>query len=246
LLLDSLFFILGSIIGSFLNVVIYRLPQNISIVSPRSFCPECSEMIPFYRNIPIISFILQMGKCNHCAKKISIRYPMVEIISAIALVITMQLIPYPEAVLFYWMFVHLLVLSIIDQKWMQIPLSILISMALGLLGYHLIWTADLMLPLSGLMVGIGFIVFVLGLNWLIFHKQTMGVGDLIIVAILGAWLGTIQIFLSIFLASILALTAFLAFSIFNGFSRSKSIPFVPYLSISAILIYLIYKLFYLS
>jgi len=95
-------------------------------------------------------------------------------------------------------------------------------------------------------VGIGFIVFVLGLNWLIFHKQTMGVGDLIIVAILGAWLGTIQIFLSIFLASILALTAFLAFSIFNGFSRSKSIPFVPYLSISAILIYLIYKLFYLS
>ena len=238
MLQGSLYFILGSIFGSFLNVVIYRLPRNLSIISPRSFCPECSKMIPFYRNIPIISYILQMGKCNHCFGKISPGYPIVEIISAIALVITMQLIPYPEAVLFYWMFVHLLVLSIIDQKWMQIPLSILISMALGLLGYHLIWTADLMVPISGLIVGIGFIVFVVGLNWLIFQKQTMGYGDLIIVAILGAWLGIIQIFLTIFLASILALFAFLAFSIFNGFNRSKQLPFIPYLSIATIIIYL--------
>ena len=239
MLLDSLYFILGSIVGSFLNVVIYRLPRNLSIISPRSFCPECSKMIPFYRNIPIISYILQMGKCKHCSGKISIRYPIVEIISAVALLFTMKLITYPESVLFYWMFVHLLVLSIIDQKWMKIPISILISMALGLIFYHLIWTADLMVPVSGLIVGIGFIVFVVGLNWLIFHKQTMGYGDLIIVAILGAWLGTIQIFLTIFLASILALLAFLAFSIFNGFSHSKSIPFVPYLSIAAIVIYLI-------
>ena len=239
MLQDSLYFILGSIIGSFLNVVIYRLPRNLSIISPRSFCPECEKMIPFYSNIPIISYILQMGKCNYCSGKISIRYPIVEIISAVALLFTMRIIPSPAAVLFYWMFVHLLVLSIIDQEWMQIPISILISMALGVMGYHLIWTVDLTLPLSGLIVGIGFIVFVVGLNWLIFHKQTMGYGDLIMVAILGAWLGTIQIFLTIFFASILALMAFLAFSIINGFSRSKSIPFVPYLSIAAILIYLI-------
>jgi len=125
LLLDSLYFILGSIVGSFLNVVIYRLPRNLSIISPRSFCPECSKMIPFYRNIPIISYILQMGKCNHCSGKISLGYPIVEIISAVALLFTMQFISFPAAVLFYWMFVHLLVLSIIDQKWMKIPISIL-------------------------------------------------------------------------------------------------------------------------
>ena len=236
---DSLFFILGSIIGSFLNVVIYRLPRNLSIITPpRSFCPECEEMIPFYRNIPIISYILQGGQCNHCSGKISNGYPFVEIVAAIALVISLKLIPYPQAVLFYWMFIHLFVLSIIDQKWMQIPISILISMTLGLMGYHLIWTVDLMVPISGLIVGVGFIVFVVGLNWLIFHKQTMGYGDLILVAILGAWLGTIQIFLTIFLASLLALVTFLVFSIINGFDRSKSLPFVPYLSISAILIYL--------
>ena len=196
-------------------------------------------MIPFYRNIPIISYILQMGKCNHCSEKISIRYPIVEIISAVALVFTLKFMIYPESILFYWMFVHFLVLSIIDQQWMKIPISILISMALGLMGYHLIWTADLMVPISGLIVGIGFIVFVFGLNWLIFHKQTMGYGDLIMVAILGAWLGIIQIFLTIYFASILALLAFLAFLIFNGSSHSKPIPFVPYLSIAAIIIYLI-------
>ena len=239
MLQGSLYFILGSIIGSFLNVVIYRIPRDLSIISPRSFCPECGEMIPLYRNIPIISYILQRGKCNHCSGNISIRYPIVEIISAVALLLSMKLLPNPEAGLFYWMFVHLLVLSIIDQKWMQIPISILISMALGLLGYHLIWTPDLMLPLSGLIVGIGFIVFVVGLNWLIFHKQTMGCGDLIIVAILGAWMGAIQIFLTIFLASILALLVFLVYSIIKGFSRSKSLPFVPFLSIAAIVIYLI-------
>ena len=239
MLQGSLYFILGSIIGSFLNVVIYRLPRNLSIISPRSFCPECEEMIPFYSNIPIISYILQMGRCNHCSGKISIRYPIVEIISAVALLLSMKLLPNPEAGLFYWMFVHLLVISIIDQKWMKIPISILISMALGLMGFHLIWTADLMVPISGLIVGIGFIIFVVGLNWLIFHKQTMGYGYLIMVAILGAWLGTIQIFLTIFLASILALLAFLIYSIIKGFSGSKSLPFVPFLSIAAIVIYLI-------
>ena len=238
MLLDSLYFILGSIVGSFLNVVIYRLPRNLSIITPRSFCPQCSKMIPFYQNIPIISYILQMGKCNQCSGKISIRYPIVEVISAVALLLSMKLLPNPDAGLLYWMFVHLLVLTIIDQEWMQIPIFILISMALGLMLFHSIWTADLMVSISGLIVGSGFIVFVVGLNWLIFHKQTMGYGDIIIVAILGAWLGTIQIFLTIFLASILALLVFVAFSIYNGFSRSKSIPFVPFLSIAAILIYL--------
>ena len=180
-----------------------------------------------------------MGKCNHCSEKISIRYPIVEIISSVALLLSMKLLPSPEACLFYWMFVHLLVLTIIDQEWMQIPISILASMALGSMSYHLFWTNDLMVPISGLIVGSGFIVFVVGLNWLIFQKQTIGHGDIIIVAILGVWLGTFQIFLTIFLASILALFAFLAFSMYNGFNRTKSIPFVPYLSIAAILIYLI-------
>ena len=123
----SLYFILGSIIGSFLNVIIYRLPRNLSIITPRSFCPQCDMMIPFYRNIPIVSYLLQSGKCANCSKQISFLYPIIEFISAMVLVFSMKSISYPESVLFYWIFINLLVLTIIDQKWMQVPTSIIIS-----------------------------------------------------------------------------------------------------------------------
>ena len=151
----------------------------------------------------------------------------------------MKSISYPESVLFYWIFTNLLVLTIIDQKWMQVPTSIIISMAVGLLIFHVIWTADLMVPISGTILGVGFIAFVVSFNWLIFHKQTMGYGDLFIIAILGAWLGPIQIFIAIFLSSILALIVFISLSVLRGFNRSRALPFIPYLSISSVLIYLI-------
>ena len=78
-----LFFILGSFIGSFLNVIIIRLPKNKSIVTPRSHCPSCKEKIPFYLNIPIISYTLLRGKCKYCKNKISFQYILVEIITGV-------------------------------------------------------------------------------------------------------------------------------------------------------------------
>ena len=72
-------FIWGLLIGSFLNVIIYRLPRNLSIVFPNSFCPKCKKSIPLYRNIPLFSFIIQLGKCAECKNKISFRYPLIEL-----------------------------------------------------------------------------------------------------------------------------------------------------------------------
>ena len=71
--------VLGLCFGSFANVLIYRIPENISIINPRSFCPKCKISIPFYRNIPIFSFILQLGKCHNCSNKISLQYPLIEL-----------------------------------------------------------------------------------------------------------------------------------------------------------------------
>ena len=68
-------FFLGTVYGSFVNVLIFRLPINLSVIKPRSFCPKCSTSIPLYRNIPIISFLIQKGKCHSCENKISIQYP---------------------------------------------------------------------------------------------------------------------------------------------------------------------------
>ena len=74
-------FLIGLIFGSFLNVVIYRIPKNQSIISPRSYCPKCKSKISFYNNIPLISFIIQNGKCKKCKKSISLVYPFTELIT---------------------------------------------------------------------------------------------------------------------------------------------------------------------
>ena len=230
---------LGSIIGSFLNVIIYRIPRDISIVSPRSYCPHCKIKIPFYRNIPIISYFIQKGQCAECLKHISLIYPAVEIISSLSMMVIWYAFPSIEGILFYWMFCHLLVLSVIDNEWLQIPLSIIISMSLGLIIYYLINISEYMFPLLGIITGLGFILFVYGITWLIYRKNTLGFGDFQLIAILGGWLGQINIFFVLFLSSFLALIAFTIISYSKGYNRSRQLPFVPYLSLASIMIYYI-------
>ncbi|MCX5693613.1 MAG: prepilin peptidase, partial [Candidatus Omnitrophica bacterium] len=79
-------FLFGSIVGSFLNVCIHRMPKNESVVWPRSHCPKCQKRIPGYDNIPFLSFILLKGRCRFCKEKISLRYPLVELLTALLMV----------------------------------------------------------------------------------------------------------------------------------------------------------------
>ena len=107
-------FIAGSIIGSFLNVVIFRTPQNLSIISPRSHCPKCKSFIPFYYNIPIVSFIFLGGKCKQCNEKISWQYISVEIITGILFVFSFSKFSLSEAILLNVVFCCLIIISYID------------------------------------------------------------------------------------------------------------------------------------
>ena len=91
---------LGTIFGSFINVIIYRVPNNLSIIFPGSFCTSCKQKIPFYKNLPIISFILLKGECSDCKKKISYFYPLVECLIGIIFIIGLSKFQIPESIFF--------------------------------------------------------------------------------------------------------------------------------------------------
>ena len=232
-------FILGSIIGSFLNVLIYRIPKDISIISPRSFCPYCNKTIPLYRNIPIISYVIQRGHCTECSNRISLRYPVVELISSLGLLMIWNAFPTAEGILFYWMFSHLIVVSFIDNEWLLIPLPMIFSMILGLVVYFVLSGSNYLFPLVGTLTGLGFILLVYALTWLIYRKNTLGFGDFQLIGVLGAWVGQINIVFVLFLSSFLALLAFIIISYVKGYNRTRQLPFVPYLSIASVIIYFI-------
>ena len=102
-------FILGAVIGSFLNVCIYRIPAGKSIVSPPSSCPNCGHQIRWYQNIPILSYLLLGGKCASCREKISLRYPAIETLTGLLFVAVLYYFGFSVATLIYWMFVAALV-----------------------------------------------------------------------------------------------------------------------------------------
>ena len=122
--------LIGLCIGSFLNVVIYRIPEGISIINPRSFCPDCKKDIKYTQNIPVISWLIQKGKCFHCGTNINIRYPLIEFLTAFFFIIFSKSSPqfynfdqdmFVENI-FSWLFLStLLVISFIDLEHFWIP-----------------------------------------------------------------------------------------------------------------------------
>ena len=123
-------FIIGSCIGSFINVVVHRLPNDLSIIKPRSFCPKCKTKLTWKENVPLISWLIQRGRCIHCNTSISIRYPLIELITAILFVVFINSSPslfiYSSNVIFNvffsWLFLSLLIcIAFIDINCFWIP-----------------------------------------------------------------------------------------------------------------------------
>ena len=122
-----IFFSLGTFIGSFFNVVIYRMPRDESIIKPRSHCPTCKTSIPFYRNIPLVSFILQVGKCANCQGGISLQYPIVELINGLIWGWAFYTLPFSEAVTASFLSSILIAIAWIDARIYMVPLNLIIA-----------------------------------------------------------------------------------------------------------------------
>jgi leader peptidase (prepilin peptidase)/N-methyltransferase len=229
-------FCVGCCVGSFLNVCIYRLPRSLSIVSPRSFCPNCRASIRSYDNIPLLSYLLLGGKCRSCGTNFSWRYPLVEALTggmAIALFLKFGL-----SFTFFSFSAFaaaLIVISFIDLDHRIIPdLISLPGIALGVLMALLGPALTVKESLIGLLAGGGSLYVVALVYETVTKREGMGGGDVKLLAMIGAWLGWRAILFTLFFASLSGTLIGGGMMLIQKQGRHYAIPFGPFLVFAAL------------
>jgi leader peptidase (prepilin peptidase)/N-methyltransferase len=229
--------IFGALIGSFLNVCILRLPQEESIITPGSHCPQCKKPIKFYDNIPLVSYLLLRGRCRYCHSPISIQYPLVEGITALSSLILFLKFGPTLSYLFYFSFVSaLIVITLIDLYHQIIPDVIsLPGIGVGILASLFIPQITLLNSLIGILLGGGSLFLVATIYQWLFKREGMGGGDVKLLAMIGAFLGWKAVILTIFLGSLLGSISGIIIMVSKGKDFKYAIPFGPFLSLGAVI-----------
>ena len=227
--------LIGLVFGSFLNVLIHRLPLSISLVNPvGSACPHCNNGIKWYENIPVFSYLALRGRCSNCSESISIIYPIVEIITAlVTLTIYLNFLLNWELIAIIALFYTLIVLSFIDLKYRAVPdylliIAVILAIVVGDIISVLIFTGGLLLLELIITFYIQNIKAKITGNKELETQRALGEGDMPIAGVIGGLLG-IQLGVSaIFLAALLALLP----AIYNLFSKKEiETAFIPFLSL---------------
>ncbi len=224
--------LLGLMIGSFLNVVIYRIPRGENIAFPGSHCPSCGHKLKWYHNIPLFSWLFLRGKCAFCGAKISVQYPLVELATA-----TLWLVLFLKLGAVWWYpfvaasFTALLALSVIDLKYYAVPDSV----NFFALGAALINPGLFRMDMSNTLVSA---VIAAGGLWLlafiiskVARKEAMGGADVIVAGTMAALLGFPNFFVALFLSAILAIIP-------SALAKDTMVPFVPFLALATLIVYL--------
>ena len=235
-----LIFIFGSMIGSFLNVCIYRIPRDESLVFPGSRCTVCKKHIEWYDNIPLLSYVLLRGKCRSCKAGISPRYFFVELISALCFLILFINFNFSYMFWIYSSLVFsLIVVTFIDLEFQIIPdrislvgifLGIILSIIFPGLQSAFTWQRAFFNSILGALTGGGIIYLTGVLGQLAFKKESMGGGDVKLMAMLGAFLGWKTAVLIFFLAPFFGAPV----GIYMKFVKKEDIiPYGPYISLAS-------------
>lgn len=229
--------VFGACIGSFLNVCIYRIPAGESIVSPGSKCPGCGSPIHAFDNIPMISFILLMGKCRACGQKISFRYPMIELITAgFAACCILKYGLSPAALVIFAFICALIVITFIDIDHRIIPDSIsLPGIPIGILASYFFLDQPFLDGAIGILAGGGSLFLVGFFYRLITGIEGMGGGDVKLLAMFGAVIGWRGVVFTLFAGSVTGSVIGLALMLASGKDMKLAVPFGPFLSIGAVL-----------
>ncbi len=231
------FFIFGSIFGSFANVVIYRLPQGKSIVSPGSHCQNCNKPVKWYDNIPIFAWFFLRGKCRHCHAKYSFRYPLVECLLGLLFALSYHYAGFTWSLLEYLIFVFgLLVCTFIDFDHMILPDELTLSgIVIGLIGAALNPQREFMDAVYGVLMGGGFLWGVAYVYYLMTKREGMGGGDIKLLAWIGAILGWKAIPFVIMSSAIIGSVIGLIAARKQNAGLKTVIPFGPYLALGAVI-----------
>ncbi len=226
----------GALIGSFLNVCIYRLPRHESIVWPGSHCPSCSRPIAWYDNIPLVSYLFLLGRCRHCEAPIPFRYPLVEALNVLGYVGLLWFFgPGWPAVAYGLLYSALLVVAGTDLSHKIIPNVVTFpGIVVGLISAATILPLGLVNGLIGLLVGGGVLWVLAWASPYIFGKEGMGGGDIKLLAMIGAFLGWKPALMAIMVGSFLGSLVGITLIATRVIKREDYIPFGPFLVCGAV------------
>lgn len=235
-LMNCFAFIFGAVIGSFLNVCIFRLPAETSIVKPSSRCPYCRHPIRYYDNIPIISYILLGGKCRDCGGKISWRYPLVELITGVLSLLLFIKFGLTLKFLAFFIFTAvLIVITFIDLDHQIIPdVLSLPGIPVFFLAAVFIVKLPWMEALLGLLIGGGVLLTIALVYELISKREGMGGGDIKLLAMIGGFLGWKSLIFLLLFSSFSGAIIGVAAMIIKKQDTKYAVPFGPFLSAAAV------------
>ena len=235
--------LLGLLIGSFLNVCIWRLPREEQLVRGRSHCPHCGQMIAWYDNVPLVSFVRLRGRCRHCRAAISWRYPVVEALTGAGLAaVVLRWGMTAPALVYAALVASLIVVSFIDAAEQIIPDEVTIPGILIGLVTSVVWPVlqgttsrgqGLLFSLTGAVVGAAAIYGMGLLGRLLFKKEAMGLGDVKFMGMLGALLGWQKVLLIFFLAPFFGSIVGVPLRLLR---KQELLPYGPFLSLAAVVV----------
>lgn len=229
-------FVLGAVVGSFLNVCIWRIPEGMSIIAPASHCPSCGHPIRFYDNIPLVSYLILRGRCRACGTRISLRYPFVEVLTAVMALLVYWKFGLTLKFLAAFIFVSALILiTFIDIDHQIIPdvitlpgIPICFCMAI------FIMKLSFMEALLGVLIGGGSLYLIALIYELVTKREGMGGGDIKLLALLGAFLGWKSLLFILLVSSLVGAVFGISVMMIKGSDMKYVVPFGPFLSFAAV------------
>ncbi|MBY7143863.1 prepilin peptidase [Virgibacillus sp. NKC19-3] len=229
-----LFFLFGLIFGSFFNVLGLRIPKNQTFIMDRSICPGCRHILSWYELIPVISYVIQLGKCRHCRGEITPIYPIMEITTGFLFMYSYMMIGLQLELITALLLVSMLIIILVsDIKYMLIPNKILLFFLPLIILMRIIQPLD---PWWSALAGglLGFIIIAL---IILVSRGGMGAGDMKLFGLLGIILGIEKVLLAFFLSCIIGAVIGVILLLFKIIDRKQQVPFGPYIVVAAFLTY---------